>query len=98
MRYLLCLCLFACTPPLPPVPPSPDASDAAPPSSAPCGRACANMATVCGPQNPDCEATMTELEGAHMLREPSTGKPLTCSDVVAAGSKAAMRSIGVACP
>jgi hypothetical protein len=107
---VLAALFLGCPPVTPPAPVPPDATDGAPtpaedasPSppgppapSTPCDVACAAMARLCGPQQPDCVRVLAGIDGRHLLREPN-GKPLTCLDIASADTAAAMRALGVGC-
>ncbi len=98
------LALTGCPTPAPVPPPSPDASDAAPSPMqdawgpmTPCQSSCEQMNRICGPQLEDCVTVMSHIDGSRIKRNPRTGKPLTCMDIVNATTPADMQAIGVHC-
>ena len=70
----------------------------APTLTVPCAVACQAMQRVGCPVFDNCERTLADEEHFRLIREPSTGHALLCTDVADAGTKPAMRALGVDCP
>jgi hypothetical protein len=87
-----------------PLSPPPDASDASAFGDSPnlddCQKGCAALATVgctLGDGGDDCAAFMRSINGGKEPN-PSTHKPLMCSDVASIRSKADAQRLGFVCP
>lgn len=107
------LLAMGCPPPGPPSPVPPDADaapsppvvvDAAPmpvDASSTCQAACGNLTLLCGPQHPDCPAVLQLVNDKSTKRIPcgqTLCPALTCRDLVAASTVAAIKALGVGCP
>lgn len=76
MRFaIVCLALAACTPSPNPSPMPPDASDA---SVSQCAAVCSMLPASC--QVADCAATLAKIQSGRLVKNPTTGQPLTCAD------------------
>ena len=103
---LLAVVLAACpTPPLPTPTPIPDASDAAPTpiaadagTSASCVAACLALQTAGCVVLDDCALALTsDLGPTGIVRNPVTGKALTCDDVAKVKSASDAQQLGQPC-
>lgn len=109
LGVVLTLALMGC-PSVPPVVPPPDASDAvAPPGPTPgadgapsaCAEACVlltEFGCAIGDATASCETFFARDLAVGKIANAVTGKPLTCTDIAAATTKAQIVALGFACP
>lgn len=87
--------LAGCPPPGPPAPVPPDATDAAP-SADPCQAACDRMVALGCIVGTACVAAEHHMQDAREVLRPDGGG-LTCADIAAATTRAALATLGIHC-